>query len=310
MSYRRTAFTLVELLVVIAIIGVLVALLLPAVQAAREAARRTQCANNLKQLAIAAHNRHDQKGTLPPGLGFHGCCWGTWVAETLPYMEQQNVADLYVNWGGNDASGPRYGAAPNSTNVSNKRFNTMSCPSDQNSSPFSNLTNHNYAANWGNTSMAQGTVNGVLFREAPFGKVKSVDRPREGKTLASIVDGTSNTALFYEVRQGQGSDLRGFLWWGDAAGASAYLGPNSPLPDRIYAAGYCNSGNLTQFIVNPPCAVSDTANPTMFGSRSRHPGGVQLALADGSVRFAAQTVAIDVWRATSTSQGAESLQMQ
>jgi len=297
-------FTLVELLVVIAIIGVLVALLLPAVQAAREAARRSSCSNNLKQLAIAAHNRHDQLGTLPPGMGPYGCCWGTWVPLILPYIEQANVSDKYVNWGGNDMTGPRYSSSPNTVNVTNVRFKVMSCPSDQNNVPFNNLTNHNYAANWGNTGYGQSTVQGIRFLEAPFGIAKEVNKPFDGKRLAQLTDGTSTTVLFFEVRQGQGRDLRGFTWWGDAAGATAFLAPNSPLPDRIYTDFYCNN-----IPINPPCDVSNTTNPSMYASRSRHPGGVQIALADGSVRFVAQTVAIDVWRAASTAQGGESLQL-
>ena len=99
-SRTRAGFTLVELLVVIAIIGVLVALLLPAVQQAREAARRSSCMNNLRQLAIALHNHHDAKGTLPPGGTYYGLCctpptYTTWTIEILPFMEQQNIYQQY-----------------------------------------------------------------------------------------------------------------------------------------------------------------------------------------------------------------------
>ena len=86
MRYRRLGFTLIELLVVIAIIAVLISLLLPAVQSAREAARRAQCTNNLKQIGIAMHSYHDQMGSLPPGM--KGCCWGTWLIFVLPQIEQ------------------------------------------------------------------------------------------------------------------------------------------------------------------------------------------------------------------------------
>src|SRR4051794_760135 len=96
----RRAFTLVELLVVIAIIGVLVALLLPAVQSAREAARRSSCLNNFKQLALSMHNHHDVRNTLPPGGTYYGTCcspptYTTWTIEGLPYMEQQQLYQQY-----------------------------------------------------------------------------------------------------------------------------------------------------------------------------------------------------------------------
>ena len=97
MRYRRPAFTLIELLVVIAIIAVLIALLLPAVQAAREAARRIQCTNNLKQIGLAMHNYHDVNGCLPPGV--KGCCWGSWIVYILPYIEQQNMFNAWNSTG-------------------------------------------------------------------------------------------------------------------------------------------------------------------------------------------------------------------
>jgi prepilin-type N-terminal cleavage/methylation domain-containing protein len=313
---RRKGFTLVELLVVIAIIGILVALLLPAIQAAREASRRTHCANNLKQLGLAMHTRHDAHKSLPPGMGPSGCCWGTWPVLILPFIEQGRVAEMYVNWGGNDTTtdtlgnttytGTRYGAAPNTTNVTTLRYAAMTCPSDQNNAPIGGITNHNYAVNFGTTGLGQpATLNGVVFNGAPFTVAKETAFPRKGKTLADIVDGTSNTLMVAEVLQGKGSDLRGFIWWGDASNFSTYLAPNSNLPDRIYAAGYCN--NLPQ--MNLPCAVSDTTNPTMFASRSRHPGGVQVVLCDAATRFVADSIDLPVWRAISTTEGAEAVQV-
>jgi type II secretory pathway pseudopilin PulG len=304
---------LVELLVVIAIIGILVALLLPAIQAAREAARRAQCSNNLKQIGIAMHNHHDTMKTFPPGIGPYGCCWGTWQVLILQYMEQNSLTEEYINWGGNDTTvvqvggvgtftGTRYAAAPNTTNVTTKRLPAFTCPSDLKNAPISGMTSHNYAVNYGNTGYGQtANLNGVIFREAPFGIAKSTTEPRKGKTMADILDGTSNTMMVGEVLQGQGSDLRGFTWWGDASQFSTYLAPNSFEPDRIYTAGYCK--NIPQ--ANLPCAVSDTTNPTMFASRSRHPGGVQVVLCDGATRFVSETIQLNVWRAASTSQGFE-----
>jgi prepilin-type processing-associated H-X9-DG protein len=308
------------LLVVIAIIGILIALLLPAVQAAREAARRSQCLNNIKQIGLAMHNYHDSRGTLPPGTsssrtapgtGGVNCRRGTWQVLILEYMEQGNAANLYQNWGG--TAGPSYSGAPNTTNVTTKRYASLTCPSDLPNSPFSNITSHNYAVNYGNTVYGQGTHSGVTFAGAPFSRATYVSpdftvevetpggymvQPQKGKPFTEMLDGLSNTMLVGEVLQGQGSDLRGFMWWSDAAGFQAFQGPNSPLPDHIYSATYCN--NKPE--LNLPCVAS---GPTMFASRSRHPGGVQVGMADGSSRFVQQNISINVWRGASTSRGRE-----
>ncbi len=317
----RRGFTLIELLVVIAIIAVLIALLLPAVQQAREAARRSQCKNNLKQIGLAAHNFHDSNGTLPAGQGPYGCCWGTWPVLLLGFLDQSNVMVKYENWGGNDSiygdgpapqSGgtfPRYGSAPNTTNVTARRYTVYSCPSDMVNAPIGSITNHNYAANWGNTHYGQTTYPGtsVTFQGAPFGTAKNSDVGKRtwGEKLANITDGTSNTILVGEVLQGKGSDLRGFFWWGDASGMTTYESPNTSVPDRIYTSVYCNS----QPTQNLPCAVSDASNPTRFTARSRHTGGVHVALCDGSVRFVSDNIHLGTWRALGSASGTEVIDM-
>lgn len=296
---RRQAFTLIELLVVIAIIAILIALLVPAVQKVRESAARTQCQNNIRQIAIGMHNFQDVNKALPASMGSSGCCWGTWTILIFPYIEQEPLAKIYQNWGGNDSTGPRYSGSPNTTNVSNKRLEVFTCPSDNNNTPFSGLTNHNYAVNHGNTHYGRTNLNGVVFGGSPFEPAKK-QFDRKGSSLLSISDGTSNTLLVAEVRQGQGSDLRGFIWWGDAANFTGYLAPNSPLPDRIYTAGYCNNSDPTL-----PCAVSDGSNPTMFAARSRHTGGVNVVMGDASVRFVNPAITLTTWRALSTARGNE-----
>jgi prepilin-type processing-associated H-X9-DG protein len=296
------------LLVVIAIIAVLIALLLPAVQAAREAARRMQCVNNLKQIGIAMQNYHDTNGALPPGT--YDCCWGTWVPRVLPFMEGANLYNAY-----NLSSVTSYSSVYNTT-VTSSRLGSMSCPSDMNDSPYAGVTSHNYAVNWGNTSYYQTDLNGVPFLGAPFTDLRTTGNttnsknnnnpwPNFGKVygLASITDGTSNTIFASEEVQGQGQDLRGFTWWSDATGFTTYLGPNSKSPDILYNASYCQNK-----APNPPCTGPEgaaTSNPKMMAARSRHSGGVNVMLGDGSVKFIKDSISITTWRALSTTRGGE-----
>ena len=306
----RPGFTLVELLVVIAIIGILVALLLPAVQAAREAARRSQCINNEKQESLAILNYESARGGLPVGL--YECCWGTWQIGVLPYVEESALSAGYQNFGGNDPAGPEYKAEPNLTNVTSRRLSLASCPSDKVSSPWpygkSGLTKHNYVANYGPTGIHNNlfetdpgwdqvpVLNGVQYLGAPFECKKSI-------RLKKITDGTSNTLLLSEVIQGEGVDLRGLTWWGDAAGFSTYLSPNSSQPDVAVFASYCNKPDNDLL----PCVQQTGANPSMFAARSRHPGGVNAAMCDGSVRTVSNDIDLTIWRALSTTHGAEEI---
>jgi prepilin-type N-terminal cleavage/methylation domain-containing protein/prepilin-type processing-associated H-X9-DG protein len=308
MSARRRGFTLIELLVVIAIIGVLIALLLPAVQSAREAARRAQCTNNLKQIGLGMHNYISANNSLMPGK--LDCCWGTWIVSLLPYIEQ---TQLYNAWNyGTSTNEPaerpfRY-SGPTNTTVSRQRINAYTCPTDTPSTPITALgaplTSHSYAANWGNTAGDQrATLNGINFGGAPFGNV-SAALGGGGRVfgLNDLRDGTSNTLLVAEVVMAQGSDLRAFSWWGDAAGFVSYLAPNSPQNDIIYTTSYCKY----PYMQNPPCVDSATAGqPNMLGARSRHPGGLNVTLADGSVRFIKNSINYFTWQALSTTQGGE-----
>src|SRR5438874_3662292 len=161
---KRKAFTLVELLVVVAIIGVLVALLLPAVQAARESARRNQCGNNVKQITLAVHNYADTyRGAFP--VGEYSCCWGTWLVGLLPYIEQKALYDQYKFFGavqnqaGNALSQSdattRYSGSQNLP-VTKMQIQAYTCPSDSTTATpgiISGLTFHNYVANHGSTTL-------------------------------------------------------------------------------------------------------------------------------------------------------------
>ncbi len=319
--YRRAdGFTLVELLVVIAIIGVLVALLLPAVQAAREAARRSQCINNVKQIGIAMQNYHDAKGHLPGGAV--SCCYGTWANFLLPYLEQGSFANTFK-------TGTTYTADVN-LQFMKSRVDLYTCPSDipnaalqgTISSGAVEMPNHNYAANYGNTVYGQQTFSGVDFLGAPFGNIdNAIDSATGQKTgldrqkarpylgeipFKQIPDGLSNTLLVSELVQGQGNDVRGrILGFSDGGAFTAWNTPNAALPD-VMPGGLCNP--LPGSELNPPCVVQNattTLNPRYLTSRSRHSGGVNSLLADGSCRFVSDDIELQVWRALSTTAGDE-----
>ena len=295
---RPKGFTLIELLVVIAIIAILVALLLPAVQQAREAARRSQCKNNLKQIGLALHNYHDVYNKFP--VGSYGCCWGTWMVSMFPYVEQGALFDLYDHNRkfGVPEDTARYAHAANLP-VTQRRLSVFSCPSDsEHNYGSNNVTKHNYLANYGNTGFTQATtLNGVTFRGAPFSNGSATSAPTKG--FRDITDGLSNTLIFAEGLQGPGNDLRGLVWYSYDAGFTTYIGPNSNSPDSMNAA--C----INRPEQNLPCTTATTSNPDYLAARSRHTGGVQVAMGDGSARFVSENINLDTWRALSTIQGGE-----
>jgi prepilin-type N-terminal cleavage/methylation domain-containing protein/prepilin-type processing-associated H-X9-DG protein len=323
---RRQGFTLIELLVVIAIIAILIGLLLPAVQKVREAAARMACQNNLKQIALANMNYESTFGTFLPGVGKNGCCWGTWMIPILPYMEQDNLFKFYVNFGGLDPL-PRYTGGPNAT-VASTRLKSFTCPSDTPQS-WGRWTKHNYVLNAGNTTFYQVALplgctpgsagctpflgapfgwyaNSNLVNDSPFPYTNPPTDPSKGqmgqpRKIGDITDGTSNTMMASEALQGRGSDLRGFTWWGGAAGYTAYLPPNSTLPD-VVTGGICVSTTSPLM----PCVEPSTPSyPRLMGARSLHTAGLNVAMCDGSVHFISNGININVWRALSTSQGGE-----
>ena len=240
----RRAFTLIELLVVIAIIAVLIALLLPAVQSAREAARRIQCVNNLKQIGLAMHNYHSSQnvvvtgrvlsigngpsgsGQCPGGILLGGCQDTPWFVLLLPFYEQGTTANAFNFSTG--TSGPLTGPGGlpigffvNST-VTVSKLGMMQCPSDRDvavtwPAPYSAVlsfpfTKGNYAVNWGNTQYDQGTLQ-AAYGYTPAAPTFPMPFPLD-KTVsfASITDGTSNTLFVAEIRKGATNDVRGNLW--------------------------------------------------------------------------------------------------
>ncbi len=335
---HKLGFTLIELLVVIAIIAVLIALLLPAVQSAREAARRAQCINNLKQIGLGMHNYQSSNGVLPQGT--RGCCWGTWLIPLLPFVEQQALFNAWNNSGNNNAKLStypseglfRYGGPCNIT-VSSTRVDAYNCPSDGNNDRTAgvivlgrSVRSQNYVVNFGNITMQQGSFNGAVFvpyfmdngRQyaflgAPFSDIGAPlpdvtaatgqATMGGGVDFASITDGLSNTMMTSEVVVGVSGatlDLRGFSHWAYAANFTGFLPPNSSKPDWMQSSGYCNYPALN----NPPC-IGGADGVVIIGARSRHSGGVNVGFCDGSVRFVKNSVSQPTYQALSSSQGGE-----
>jgi prepilin-type N-terminal cleavage/methylation domain-containing protein/prepilin-type processing-associated H-X9-DG protein len=339
----RRAFTLIELLVVIAIIGVLIALLLPAVQAAREAARRAQCTNNLKQLGIAIHNYHDIHNSLPPGRiasatcgrGFFIGCQNTpWFSMMLPQIEQQALYDAFnADLGAEGFRGPGLSVAAGyfaNATVGATKIDTFQCPSDE-ERRFRISTSYlggvlsgptpskgNYAVNWGNTYWGQDQPDPMALLTDPIAGTPARFLPSAfghvGKVnFASIRDGLSNTVVVSEIVQGAESDQRGVIW-SSLMGGGSFTTRFAPNQFRDYYGLEDGADRLndTVFCVDEPAnglpcvpAVGSERLRTFSGAKSRHPGGVNVLFGDGSVRFVKQTISHPVWVALGTIKGGE-----
>jgi len=344
----RRGFTLIELLVVIAIIAVLIALLLPAVQAAREAARRSQCVNNLKQLGLASHNYASVNGCMPPqsmgpqisGTGSYNSGWGFgWVCAILPNVEQQAIYNAFnFSQGANQP--------PNST-AGYAQLGGLLCPSDEaTKQPQYPWASSNYHGNLGGPGIIQ------RFTGTMVGFAGWTTHPNLGiVTFASITDGTSGTALFSERLMGVfGSNAttgafmptpnspdakRGFfeLTGGakgdanDAVGAMAFYNNCKKLPPTtvaknsvcigyLWTMGYYVHGTNCYNHFGPPNTlachnqVQESTQVWEISAgiappNSRHSGGVNICMADGSVKFVKDSVSLPTWWALGTRKGGE-----
>ncbi len=318
---KRTGFTLIELLVVIAIIAVLVALLLPAVQSAREAARRIQCKNNLKQIGLAMHNYHEANSMLPMSFVVdYNTPGGEWSphARILPYVDQAN---LYMQI---DLSTPYVAGSL----VGTTRVGMFLCPSeplDEARVGSSGLPEHypiNYGFNsggwltWSNSTRMIG--DGVFH-------------PNRGMRLADITDGTSNTLAVSEVKaftpylrdgdgasptipgptgvSGLGGSFKknsGHTEWVDGrvhqTGFTTVFTPNTVVPH--------SSGGIDYDVDFTNCREEKSCSGDTFAavtSRSHHAGVVHSLLCDGSTRTVTETIDLSIWRALGTRQGNEAL---
>jgi prepilin-type N-terminal cleavage/methylation domain-containing protein/prepilin-type processing-associated H-X9-DG protein len=306
----RRGFTLLELLVVIWIIGLLAAMLLPAVQRGRESAARLQCQNNLKQLGLALQNHHSTHGAFPPGCqnlsgSAHAYPRTTWVIHLLPYFEQQVVFDL-TDLSASAGIGDAVWTNPVNNSATKQVLNVMLCPSDTGSTihshpyVFADFSRGNYAGFFGNLTFGAAINRSAGHRNAPFRMSRSWLNG-SGVKLSHITDGSSNTMMVGEVLRGiagNNREYRGVFWY-DHVGTSQVFttnGPNSTIPDVLFPHWVRPELNLPE--QNLPCVAGDSsgANNTA-SSRSRHPGGVNVLHADGSVHFVRNSVDLAVWQA-------------
>ncbi|HTN05040.1 DUF1559 domain-containing protein [Planctellipticum variicoloris] len=306
----RSGFTLIELLVVIAIIAILIALLLPAVQQAREAARRSQCKNNLKQLGLAMHNYHDSMLVFPFGtisrINGSAPLPGTsntrqnWFHMILPYVDQAPLYNSFApQWEANIFPGSWTGC----TTV----IPVFMCPSDPENPKTTNQGFHgNYFPCHGSTSA--GTSN-------TFAVTNGLFYPLSRTSMKSITDGTSNTIMFSEIRI-QKDNI------GTAIGVGNVLcGSPHDLRGRYYNTHHGNAtfttlrppnttvGDVMQYCqgtINVPCRQC-LAGGTEIHARSWHTGGVHATMADGAVRFIGDNIDTGIFQGLGTISGSETL---
>lgn len=315
---RKRGFTLIELLVVIAIIAILISLLLPAVQQAREAARRTQCKNNLKNLCLAIHNYHDVYSRFPGGTTGSGCRSSSTCPtdstgrhrisahiDLLPYYDQANLFQTYSA----DPSAPWSGRAYWTTQLS-----VMQCPSDgnlrNNSSDMEAMTNYNFCSGDGSLLMCSNNVEISPADTRVCENARGIFSKQSYNRIRDIIDGTSNTIAMSEHNTptgdrtlGRVADLGGASTDTPAFCASQFVdGEFAPgvlinTDDGFRGARWNDGASIftrmnTMLPPNSPsCQEADSHwAGGMFPPSSRHTGGVQVALADGSVRFISENI--------------------
>jgi len=314
---RASGFTLIELLIVIAIIGVLLQMLLPAVQMARESARRAQCVNGLRQWGLAMHNHHSSTGNFP--IGAQGSYNNTrilsrrtWVVLVWPYIEEEAMFaqfDLTRDFYETPNSYPR-----TLDGICARTSPLYYCPSDHPGALWKGdsawRARGSYVINWGNMAVPfnpDDPVQNPNLGVAPFGHEDYIsgDRPRTTR-FKNFTDGTSTTMIMSEIiiaRKDTDYDIRGDMLNNDRP-CTQYMTIHTP-NSGIDVSPVCSSALYPK---NPPC-TTDGAEHAHKAARSKHPGGVNVLFGDGHVQFVKDSIAISVWRAIGTMNGSEIVQL-
>jgi prepilin-type N-terminal cleavage/methylation domain-containing protein/prepilin-type processing-associated H-X9-DG protein len=321
--HGKRGFTLIELLVVIAIIAILIGLLLPAVQKIREAANRMKCTNNLKQLGLAMHNYHDTNNFLPKARKTNQYNAFTWSLYTLPYIEQQAKHDGYLGLSDSQTAMDQLGAPQPTQATLAALVSIWVCPSDNR--PMVGEAGGVWARARGNYAACVGAGNlygQQLQSQVPFGPgmltvstTGGMAGVAAGKTtLADATDGLSNTIMLAErltpTVSGWGGNPGDITLGNMGAGLVSTLNlPNTAVADSL--RGNCDGcgGACPQDLgdagYKAPCLSNASDATAHAAARSKHSGGVNVGLGDGSVRFVRDSINITTWRAMGTAKNGE-----